>query len=110
MAWVNVTEEEVLLLWRALLRFRSACEPACAPRGGPSGSMCPLFEQCPRWHNQPSGRPDENVDAEQQRAAWPCSRLLTVLAPDQDRRLRVATVLPRCDSPDVTVERTPAPR
>jgi hypothetical protein len=77
-----VSDDEVLLLWRALNAFRSGRRPACAPRARHETSRCPLAASCPRWHG-----PDdyelslnEPVDeTEERRAAWPCSRLLDVL-------------------------------
>jgi hypothetical protein len=77
-------DDEVLLLWRALRRFRSGKSAACAPRGKPARSECPLFGQCSRW----TGPDDfllsleEDTEAtERRRASWPCSRLLGLLGP-----------------------------
>jgi hypothetical protein len=81
----SVHKDETLVLWRALVHFRSGKRPACAPRGRPPRSACPLFNECPRWE-QGDDRLlslDENVeDTEQRRALWPCSRLLDLLDPD----------------------------
>jgi hypothetical protein len=82
----RVSDDEVLLLWRALRKFRSGSRPLCAPRGRPPVSGCPLFERCPRWH----GQPDDTVasltetlaETERRQASWPCSRLLDVLTPE----------------------------
>ena len=82
MADQNVSEEEVLTLWRALLRFRSGSRPSCAPTGRPLRSECPLFSSCPRWQEpddlELSFHEDFEED-ERRRAAWPCSRLLDLL-------------------------------
>lgn len=78
----GVSSEEVLTLWRALLRFRSGGRPACAPRGKPRKSECPLYVGCPRWRdgNDKELSLYEDFDAtERRRASWPCSRLLDVL-------------------------------
>ncbi len=45
----SVNENEVLLLWRALMAFRSRPRPACRAHGRPARSPCPLFPECPRW-------------------------------------------------------------
>ena len=45
----RVSEDEVLLLWRALMAYRSASRPACQATGRPARSPCPLYDQCPRW-------------------------------------------------------------
>jgi hypothetical protein len=82
-----VNAEEVLLLWRALLHFRSGKRPGCAPHGSPLHSDCPLAARCPRWS---APGPDDwelslEEDAEtteRRRAAWPCSRLLGLLGPE----------------------------
>lgn len=77
-----VSPEEVLALWRALLRFRSGGRPACAPRGKPRKSECPLYASCPRWKQGDDKElsRDEDFDAtERRRASWPCSRLLDIL-------------------------------
>ncbi len=83
MAWVNVSDDELLLLWRALRLFRSDRQPACAPDGRPPASACPLFAQCPRWHSQ-TDEIGSLSETEQRQATWPCSRLLDLLASDQD--------------------------
>jgi hypothetical protein len=84
-----VSEFEVLLLWRALWRFRTGRRPGCAPRGRPPSSACPLFDACPRWR----GQPDDHTAAltetaeqtERRRAGWPCTRLLDLLGPTTRR-------------------------
>ena len=82
----HVSEDEVLLLWRALRAFRSGGRPACAPHGRPRRSECPLYDNCPRWRGQPDDRlasMEESTDAtEQRRAVWPCTRLMDLLSPD----------------------------
>ncbi|MDA8072670.1 MAG: hypothetical protein M0Z82_13980 [Actinomycetota bacterium] len=80
-----VSAEEVLLLWRAVSRFRSPKNPACAPRGRSARSDCPLAGRCPRWQqaDDRTSSFDEDLDAtERRRASWPCSRLLDLLDPD----------------------------
>lgn len=85
MIMAHVTDDEVLLLWRALGRFRSGRNPACALRGKPAYSICPLYHTCGRW-----SQPDDELlildetpkQTERRRASWPCSRLLDVLGPD----------------------------
>jgi hypothetical protein len=86
----GVSQDEVLLLWRALRAFRSGKRPLCAARGRPPGlSGCPLYDRCPRWHGQPDdwqASLDETADqAERRRSGWPCSRLLDLLSPDLKR-------------------------
>ena len=80
--------DEVLLLWRALLRFRSGRQPPCAPRATPSDSDCPLAASCPRWNVQPDDHEltlEEDFDAtERRQALWPCTRLMNLLDPDVD--------------------------
>jgi hypothetical protein len=81
----HVSQDEVLLLWRALVRFRSGSRSACAPRGRPQRSNCPLYAQCPRWAERDDQRQtyDETFEqTEQRRASWPCTRLLDALRPD----------------------------
>jgi len=85
-----VTEEEVLLLWRALRAFRSGRRPLCAARPRTAArSECPLYDNCPRWHGQPDdwlASLDETLaEAERRRSSWPCSRLLDLLSPDLTR-------------------------
>ena len=46
----RVSEDEVLLLWRALVAFRSGPRPACGAKGKPRRSPCPLHDECPRWN------------------------------------------------------------
>ena len=85
----RVSEDEVLLLWRALRAFRSGSRPSCAPRSRPRSSECPLYDSCPRWRGQPDDRlasMDETAaETERRRASWPCSRLLDLLSPDLTR-------------------------
>ena len=84
----KVNEDEVLLLWRALVVFRSGRRPACQPAGKPPRSRCPLQDQCPRWDG-----PDDYYavmeetpeQTERRRAAWPCSRLAGLLSPELRR-------------------------
>ncbi len=89
-----MSQDEVLLLWRALRGFRSGAPPGCAPRGHPSGKACPLFTRWPRWHAQVDDRTAslaETLDQiERLRAAWPCSAVIDLLSPEltrQDRRV-----------------------
>ncbi len=85
----SVSEDEVLLLWRALRAYRSGRQPPCRPRGRPARSDCPLQPGCPRW----SGQPDDwtatleetTTEIERRRASWPCSRLLELLSPELTR-------------------------
>ena len=44
----KVSEDEVLLLWRALVAYRSGPRPACRATGKPPRSRCPLHGECPR--------------------------------------------------------------
>ena len=44
----KVSEDEVLLLWRSLVAFRSGRRPACGAKPRPLRSPCPLYDQCPR--------------------------------------------------------------
>jgi hypothetical protein len=85
----RVSENEVLLLWRALRAFRSGAKPLCAPQGRPVRSVCPLQESCPRWSGQPDDRlasMEETAEqTERRRSTWPCSRLLDLLSPDLTR-------------------------
>jgi hypothetical protein len=81
----KVSEEEVLLLWRALMAFRSGTRPACRASGTPPRSPCPLHDQCPRW----GGRDDYLAimeeapeETERRRAAWPCTRIAELLSPE----------------------------
>jgi hypothetical protein len=81
----RVSEDEVMLLWRALMAFRSGRRPACQAKGKPPRSPCPLFHECPRWDG-----PDDYYavmeeipeQTERRRSAWPCSRLAGLLSPD----------------------------
>jgi hypothetical protein len=85
----RVSEDDVLLLWRALRAFRSGARPRCAPRGRPATSDCPLYDGCPRWRGQPDDRlatfTETAEETERRRAAWPCSRLMDLLTPDLTR-------------------------
>ncbi len=85
----QVSEDDVLLLWRALRRFRSGARPRCAPRGRPAVSDCPLCDRCPRWHGQPDDQlaslTETVAETERRQASWPCGRLLDLLAPDLTR-------------------------
>lgn len=78
-----VAPDEVLLLWRALLHFRSGRDPGCSPTPKGSASRCPLRPTCPRWAEPTGPRPDggELVDLDQQ-DTWPCARLLDLLDAD----------------------------
>jgi hypothetical protein len=81
----RVSEDEVLLLWRALRRFRSGKAAACAPRGRPPRSECPLYEGCDRWRGPDDyllGLDETPEQTERRRASWPCSRVLDLLGPD----------------------------
>jgi hypothetical protein len=83
-----VSESEVLLLWRALRRFRSGKTPGCAPRGQPPSSKCPLYDTCGRW-SEPDDYQlslEETFDETlRRRSRWPCGRLLDLLGPDASR-------------------------
>ena len=81
----KVSEDEVLLLYRALVAYRSGSRPACRAKGKPPRSLCPLHGQCPRWTG-----PDDYLavmdetpeQTERRRSAWPCSRLADLLSPE----------------------------
>ncbi len=85
----RVTEDEVLLLWRALRKFRSGARPRCAPHDRSAVSGCPLYRCCPRWQGQPddatTSLTESLAETERRQASWPCSRLLDLLAPDVTR-------------------------
>jgi hypothetical protein len=85
----RVSDDEVLLLWRALRAFRSGARPRCAPRGKPAASACPLYDHCPRWRGQPDDRlamlTETTAETARRQAAWPCSMLLDLLTPDVTR-------------------------
>jgi len=84
----KVSEDEVLLLWRALIAFRSGRRPACKATGNPPRSPCPLHSQCPRWDGPEDyfAIMDETPEqTEQRRASWPCTRLTGLLSPDLRR-------------------------
>jgi hypothetical protein len=85
----QVSDADVLLLWRALRAFRSGGRPACKPHGKSAVSECPLQSSCPRW---PTGVDDREAifeetleQTEVRRAAWPCSRILDALEPGVNR-------------------------
>lgn len=84
----RVSEDEVLLLWRAVRAFRSGARPKCAPRRAVA-SECPLYGCCPRWHGQPDDRvaslAETAAETERRQSAWPCSKLLGVLDPSVTR-------------------------
>jgi hypothetical protein len=84
----RVSDDDVLLLWRAL-RARSGRQPPCRSRGRPPRSDCPLADDCPRWNGQPddwAASLDESAgETESRRASWPCSRLLDLLSPELTR-------------------------
>jgi len=84
----GVADEEVLLLWRALRHFRLGRSPACAPRGRPAVSRCPLYGDCSRWSQQDDytlSLTETEAQSERRRAHWPCSRLLDLLGPEVTR-------------------------
>jgi hypothetical protein len=85
----RVSDDEVLLMWRALRAFRSGRQPPCRPRGRPAHSHCPLAGSCPRWEGQPddwsSSLEETSGETERRRASWPCSRLLELLSPELTR-------------------------
>jgi hypothetical protein len=85
----RVSEDEVLLLWRAMRAFRSGRRPPCAARGHPARSNCPLHAGCPRWRGQPddwlASMEESAEQTERRRSAWPCSRLLDLLSPELTR-------------------------
>jgi hypothetical protein len=81
----RVKEDEVLMLWRALMAFRSGPRPACRAKGRPPSSPCPLHDQCPRWEGPDDyyAVMDETPEqTERRRAAWPCSRVANLLSPE----------------------------
>jgi hypothetical protein len=84
----KVSEDEVLLLWRALTAFRSGRRPACRAVGDPPRSVCPLHSRCPRWAGPEDyyAVMEEGLEeTEQRRAAWPCSRIADLLSPELRR-------------------------
>jgi hypothetical protein len=85
----QVTDDEVLLLWRALRAFRSGSRPACKPQRKSVRGDCPLQRTCPRWRESLDDRQaifEETLEqTEARRAAWPCTRLLDLLAPGVSR-------------------------
>jgi hypothetical protein len=83
----KVTEEEVLLLWRALSVFRTGRQPACAPDGN-GVATCPLLHSCPRWEepdDYAASLDEEVATTDRRRARWPCSRVLGLLGPETRR-------------------------
>lgn len=83
----NVSKDEVLTMWRALLRFRSGPRAACAPAGRSLRSECPLYSGCPRWQQRDDlelSLQEDFEETERRRAAWPCSRLLDLLDAEVD--------------------------
>lgn len=84
----KVSEDEVLLLWRALMAFRSGRRPGCAATGRPARSRCPLHAQCPRWEEPEDyyAVMEESLgETERRRAAWPCTRVAALLSPELRR-------------------------
>jgi hypothetical protein len=85
----RVSEDEVLLLWRAVRAFRSGKKPRCAPRGRPARSDCPLYESCPRWRGQPddwlASLEESAAETERRRSSWPCTRVMDLLPPGLTR-------------------------
>jgi len=85
----RVSEEEVLLLWRALRALRSGKKPRCAAHGHPVRSECPLYDRCPRWDRQPddwlASLEETAGQIERRRSSWPCTRLLELLSPELTR-------------------------
>jgi hypothetical protein len=84
----QVSEEEVLLLWRALIAFRSGRRPGCAATGKPPHSRCPLYAQCPRWagpEDYCAVMDESTEETERRRAAWPCTRIAALLSPELRR-------------------------
>lgn len=80
-----LSESDVLMMFRALHRFRAGRTPLCAAKGNPPRSECPLFAKCPRWQNEDDHELSLNEDfdtTEKRRSAWPCSRVLSLLEPD----------------------------
>ena len=80
-----LSETDVLMMFRALHRFRAGRTPICAPKGKPPRSECPFYSKCPRWQTEGGDwvSLDEDFDsAEKRRAAWPCSRVLSLLEPE----------------------------
>jgi hypothetical protein len=85
----RVSEDEVLLLWRAVRAFRSGKKPLCGARGHPARSNCPLHGRCPRWDRQPddwlASLEETAEETERRRSSWPCSRLMELLSPELTR-------------------------
>jgi hypothetical protein len=81
----RVSEDEVLLLWRALMAIRSGRRPGCRVQGSPPRSMCPLHADCPRWEGPDdyfASMEESLEDTERRRGLWPCSRLADLLTPE----------------------------
>jgi len=81
----KVSEDEVLLLWRALRTFRSGPRPACRAHGKPPRSPCPMHARCPRWDGPDdflAAMDETHEETERRRAGWPCTRLLGLLSPE----------------------------
>ena len=84
----TVEPDEVLLLYRALVRFAGSADPSCAPTRAEPQGRCPLVERCPRWATPSEDAPNRRrrarfVDVDDDdRAAWPCSRVLDLLDPE----------------------------
>jgi hypothetical protein len=84
-AVAKVSEDEILLLWRALMAFRSGKRPACRPAGRPPRSPCPLHHGCPRWDGPEdyyAVMEETEEQTERRRSAWPCTRIVGLLSPD----------------------------
>ena len=81
----KVSEDEILLLWRALMAFRSGKRLACRPAGRPPRSPCPLHHGCPRWDGPEdyyAVMEETEEQTERRRSAWPCTRIAGLLSPD----------------------------
>jgi hypothetical protein len=81
----KVSDDEVLLLWRALMAFRSGPRPACRATGRPLRSPCPLHGDCPRWDGPDDYQAvmeETPEQTERRQAAWPCTRLADLLSPE----------------------------
>jgi hypothetical protein len=85
----QLSDDDVLLLWRALRAFRSGAKPPCQPRGKPVQSACPLEHACPRWHGDPDDRlamlEETLAQMQARQARWPCARLMDLLEPGAKR-------------------------
>ncbi len=81
----RLAPDEVLLLWRTVLRFRSGRNPLCAARGTPPKSECPLYRACPRWSQGDDRKlalEEDFEETERRQKAWPCSRIMGLLDPE----------------------------